>query len=98
MQAVPSNWRIETEERCSPRVTDHVGRHQMARRFKVNIDRHRLLTNLAREDGRVWSDLELDQWLTEAGFTRLGDGSWTVAEENLGHLDPTEVISADPSD
>ena len=67
----------------------------MGRRFKVQIDRQRLLTDLAREDGRVWSDAELDQWLMEAGFTRMEDGTWTVAEEDLGHLDPAEVISAE---
>jgi hypothetical protein len=69
----------------------------MSRRFRVQIDRGRLLTNLAREDGRQWTDAELDLWLIDAGF-RGADHVWLVAEEDLSHLDPSEVVSAEPVD
>ena len=39
------------------------------------------------------SDDELRQWLSDAGFTREPDESWIVSEPDLGHLDPTEVVS-----
>ena len=67
----------------------------MSRVFRVRIDREKVLANLSREDGRPWTGAELDQWLLDAGFERYNDG-WLVAEENLGHLDPSEVLSAEP--
>ena len=67
----------------------------MNRVFRVRINRELILANLSREDGRHWSDAELEQWLLDAGFRRVDD-QWVVAEENLGHLDPSEVIAAEP--
>ena len=67
----------------------------MSRVFRVRITRELVLANLSREDGRPWSDAELEQWLLDAGFRRVDD-QWVVAEENLGHLDPSEVIAAEP--
>ncbi len=39
------------------------------------------------------SEDELRQWLTDAGFIREPDDAWVVNEPDLGHLDPTEVVS-----
>ena len=93
---MPGNWRIETDGAVAH---GSVGRAVsiMSRRFRVQLDRQRLLNNLAREDGRLWTDAELDQWLLDAGFQRSGD-RWLVAEEDLSHLDPAEVVSAEPID
>jgi hypothetical protein len=71
--------------------------NSMSRSFRVRINRPLILANLAREDGRTWSDAELDQLLRDAGFTGSGD-TWMVAEEKLSHLDPSEVVSADVVD
>jgi len=65
--------------------------------FRVKLNLPLLTGNLAREDARDISHDEVIRWAQEAGFTRCGD-SWLVAEANLGHLDPSEVLAIDVID
>ena len=66
----------------------------MARHFRITLNRDALRANRAREEKRAVSDAEIDKWLIEAGFRKDGD-AWIVREEDLGHLDPSEVNSAE---
>ena len=65
------------------------------RRFRITINLPALRANLSREDGRNISDDEVHKWLLDAGFKPIGS-SWTVTESDLGQLDPSEVLSAEP--
>ena len=66
----------------------------MARTVLVNIDIEKLRTNLARADQCEISPDEVLRFLADAGFSKTDTG-WTVTEENLGQLDPSEVLSAE---
>lgn len=66
----------------------------MSRTVLVNIDVEKLRGNLARTDQRNVSADEVRQFLTDAGFQQT-DRGWLVSEENLGQLDPSEVLSAE---
>ena len=65
----------------------------MTVRLKVNMPV--LIENLSREERGAVRENDVVRWLKDAGFTASGD-AWLVAEANLGHLDPSEVISAEP--
>ncbi|HEX4124304.1 MAG TPA: hypothetical protein VHY37_06210 [Tepidisphaeraceae bacterium] len=58
------------------------------------IDIEKLRGNLARADQRDFSLDQVQSFLADAGFKRT-DAGWLVSEENLGHLDPSEVLSAE---
>jgi hypothetical protein len=62
--------------------------------FSVHIDMELLRSHLSREEGRNVPKEEVEDWLTNAGFTRIDD-RWTVREADLGQLDPSEVTSAE---
>ncbi|HEX4123585.1 MAG TPA: hypothetical protein VHY37_02600 [Tepidisphaeraceae bacterium] len=66
----------------------------MAHTVLVTIDIEKLRGNLARADQRDVSVEEAQRFLADAGFKRT-DAGWLVSEENLGHLDPSEVLSAE---
>jgi hypothetical protein len=66
----------------------------MARTVIVNLDLEKLRTNLAHADQREISPEEVLRFLADAGFKKT-DGGWLVTEENLGQLDPSEVLSAE---
>jgi hypothetical protein len=66
----------------------------MARTVLVNLDIENLRANLARADQRDVSLEEALRFLADAGFTKTDKG-WLVSEQNLGQVDPSEVISAD---
>ncbi len=65
----------------------------MAQQLRIRINWPRLRTNMSKQEGRAMSEDELRQWLTDAGFIREPDDAWVVNEPDLGHLDPTEVVS-----
>jgi hypothetical protein len=69
----------------------------MNRRLRVRINMPVVIQHLSREEQRAVSTDEVRQWLEDAGFARLND-DWEVDEANLGHLDPSEVISVEPID
>ena len=65
----------------------------MPKKLLIRLHLDRIRANLAREDGREWSEEAVRRWLIEAGFTPT-DVGWLVDEPNLGQLDPSEVESA----
>jgi hypothetical protein len=67
----------------------------MAKKFRVRINRSRLHKNMSKQEGRALTAEELNRWLEEAGFTHDGDDYWIVSEPDLGHLDPSEVLSVE---
>ena len=67
----------------------------MNRRLRVRLNLPRLTEHLSREEKRALSVEEVNQWLEDAGFVKT-NGGWEVDEPNLGHLDPSEVISVEP--
>ena len=66
----------------------------MSRRLRVRLNMPRLIEHLSREEQRAVSVEDVNQWLTDAGFVKT-NGGWEVDEPNLGHLDPSEVISVE---
>jgi hypothetical protein len=60
----------------------------------VALNWPKLRDDLSRERGEDVSDRELRAWLEAAGFRHVG-GRWRVAETDLHHVDPSEVISID---
>ena len=66
----------------------------MGARFRVTVDVLRLRANLSAEEGREISTCEARQLLQDAGFVPDGDG-WIVREQDMGHLRPEEVTSAE---
>ena len=67
----------------------------MKRRLRVKLNIPELIAHLTREEKRPVREDDVIQWLKDAGFTAAGD-AWIVAEADLGHLDPSEVISVEP--
>jgi hypothetical protein len=67
----------------------------MTNTLRIRINWAVLLENMSKQEGRPMTDDEVRQWLTDAGFTQADDNYWLVSEADLGHLDPTEVISAE---
>jgi hypothetical protein len=68
----------------------------MGRRFIVTIDLPAVKAHLEREDRQPYTEDKVLQWLNDAGFERVGPDAWTVDEAHLGHLDPSEVLHAEP--
>jgi hypothetical protein len=66
----------------------------MNRRLRVKLNMPALIAHLTREEQRAVSESDVVRWLKDAGFTASGD-VWIVAEADLGHLDPSEVISVE---
>ena len=69
----------------------------MSHRVRVKLDLPVLISHLSREEGRDVPAAEVLQWLEDAGFSRDGD-YWFVSEADLGQVDPTEVLEAEPLD
>jgi hypothetical protein len=70
----------------------------MPKRFIVKIDLARVQQSLSQADAVDWTIEDVRQWLERAGFTSIGDNTWSVAEPDLGQLDPSEVtiLSEEP--
>jgi len=64
----------------------------MLRRIRVKINLSALLAHLSREEGRAVSRDQATQWLSDAGFSHSDDDFWLVDENDLGQLDPSEVL------
>ena len=64
----------------------------MLRRIRVKINLSALLAHLSREEGRAVSRDQATQWLSDAGFSHSDDDYWLVDENDLGQLDPSEVL------
>jgi hypothetical protein len=69
----------------------------MNRRVRVKINMTALVRHLSREEKREVPEDDVVRWLKAAGFTAAGD-VWIVAEADLGHLDPSEVVAIEPLD
>lgn len=67
----------------------------MANQLRIRINWPRLLDNLSKQEGREMPRAKVEQWLIEAGFAHDREDAWVVSELDLGHLDPSEVISAE---
>jgi hypothetical protein len=61
-----------------------------ASKLRVRVDLVRLRSNLTHEDGR--DNNAVRRWLIEAGFLPEADDWWLVREDDLGHLEPSEVL------
>src|SRR3982751_5056098 len=66
----------------------------LPRYFRVRIDMSLLRRRLSTEDRREWSTTEVRHFLLDAGFVPDHD-AWVVAEAELGHLLPDEVLAAE---
>jgi len=63
----------------------------MPRRFIVQINVERVRQALSVADGAAWTAEQVVAWLSDAGFSRVDDTTWLVAEPDLGQLEPAEV-------
>jgi hypothetical protein len=61
----------------------------------VRINLGTLRRKMSQEEGTELSEAQIQHWLIDAGFERT-DQEWIVKEEDLGHLDPSEVSSVEP--
>jgi hypothetical protein len=61
------------------------------RRALVRIDRMKLAWRLFRAMGQWPDEIELRQWLNEAGFVSVG-GAWFCCQQNLSALQPDEIL------
>lgn len=68
------------------------------RKLRIRINWRRLQEKMSQEEGRPLDDHHVRQWLLDGGFEPQPDGSWIVAEPDLGQLEPAEVESADEVD
>jgi len=68
------------------------------RRIRIKLDFAALLAHLSLQEKRQVSLEEALAWLSDAGFERQGDDRFIVAENDLGQLDPSEVLEAEPID
>ena len=66
------------------------------RRLRVQLNLPLLIANLSRDEGREMREEEVLQWLSDAGFSRQDHSYWIVAESDLGQVDPSEVLEAQP--
>lgn len=64
----------------------------MPKRVMVEVDLLAVAANLSKEEGRPVDQVEVRQWLQDAGFRPHGS-RWIVDERDLGQLDPSEVRS-----
>ena len=62
--------------------------------LRVRVDLGLLRRHLISEDGRAVDAMAVRRWLIEAGFLPdvEADGWWLVREDDLGHLEPSEVL------
>jgi len=62
--------------------------------LRVRVDLGLLRSHLINEDGRAVEPIAVRRWLIEAGFLpdAEADGWWLVREDDLGHLEPSEVL------
>jgi hypothetical protein len=68
----------------------------VSRIFRIIINWDALQANLSRELRQAQSREDMSNWLKAAGFKLDEDGEhWLVPEADLGHLDPSEVSSAE---
>jgi hypothetical protein len=67
----------------------------MNRQVRIRVNMPVLIRNMSREEGQPVSADDVTQWLRDAGFVQSND-YWIVAEVELGHLDPSEVICVEP--
>jgi hypothetical protein len=68
------------------------------RRVRIKLDFAALLAHLSQQEKRQVGLEEALTWLEDAGFKREGDDRFIVAEKDLGQLDPSEVLEAEPLD
>ena len=67
------------------------------RRFRILIDLRLLRENMSRAEGGSLTEAQVVRWLLDAGFVPDGD-HWMVREEDLGQLEPAEVLAVDDVD
>src|SRR5687768_9283239 len=70
----------------------------MKRRVRVRVNMPALIEHLSREEKREVREGEAVRWLQDVGFAASGDAWVAARESDLGHLDPSEVISVEPVD
>ena len=63
--------------------------------LRIRINLQKLRAKLSQEENRAMTEVEILQWLADAGFKKEADGSWLVLEPDLGQLDPSEVDSVE---
>jgi hypothetical protein len=63
----------------------------MPKRFIIKIDLARVRQSLSQADAVDWTIDDVREWLERAGFSSVGEDTWSVAEADLGQLDPSEV-------
>jgi hypothetical protein len=66
----------------------------MSKTFLISLDWDALRKHLNQEHNRELSLDEIQSWLVDAGFKPQGD-HWLVKEQDLGVLDPSEVLTAE---
>lgn len=64
-------------------------------KVRVQIDLLLLREHLSAADKRPISDEAVRRFLIDSGFTPDGD-YWIAEEKDLGQLDPSEVLAAEP--
>ena len=75
---------------------DDGAQNASVRRFRVEIDLAKVSEHMSREEGRPVSTDEIRQLLKDARFKPIDVKHWSVAEPDIGILDPSEVISIEP--
>ena len=69
----------------------------MSTKVRIKLDLPLLVANLSREERREMPEHEVLQWLSDAGFFRVGE-YWIVTEADLGQVDPSEVLEVETFD
>jgi hypothetical protein len=64
-------------------------------KLRIFVNWQRLKQKMSQQEGRTLDDQYIRQWLADAGFDPQPDGSWVVAEPDLGQLEPDEVDSVE---
>jgi hypothetical protein len=64
-------------------------------KLRIRVNWQRLKQKMSQQEGRALDDQYVRQWLADAGFQAQADGSWVVAEPDLGQLEPDEVDSVE---
>lgn len=68
----------------------------MVERFTVQIDLNLLRQNLSCCDAQIWSDGEVERWLSRMGFEPMTSDAWRCSEDTLYVLTPEEILNVDP--
>ena len=66
----------------------------MSKKLLIRINLEKVRANMSKQEGRQLSEREVQDWLSDANFTAVGD-QWLVNEPDLGQLDPSEVLSVE---